>query len=259
MTAISVFHYQDNKISFRNSDGSIMVNATHMARFFGKKPVDWLKTQQSKDFLEELPKVKMFTLVDLVKVTKGGSNPGTWMHEDVALEFARWLSPAFGIWCNDRVKELLMTGVSVVRNDDQAILYAIDVLKRRVEESNSWCIVLQEDNRQKDIVIHKLTPQADYYREVLSSDSVYLTDQIAKELGMTAIRLNKILKSADVLMKRGGQWVLRSKYASEGYTKTKTYSYQRKDETTGTNCITVWTEKGRAFIHRLKKEGKLNL
>lgn len=32
------------------------------------------------------------------------------MHEDVALEFARWLSPAFAIWCNDRIKELLLTG-----------------------------------------------------------------------------------------------------------------------------------------------------
>lgn len=32
------------------------------------------------------------------------------MHEDVALEFARWLSPVFAIWCNDRCKELLLTG-----------------------------------------------------------------------------------------------------------------------------------------------------
>lgn len=29
------------------------------------------------------------------------------MHEDVALEFARWLSPKFAIWCSDRIKELL--------------------------------------------------------------------------------------------------------------------------------------------------------
>lgn len=29
------------------------------------------------------------------------------MHEDVALEFARWLDPIFAIWCNDRIKELI--------------------------------------------------------------------------------------------------------------------------------------------------------
>lgn len=37
----------------------------------------------------------------LIKVFKGGmpgqAVQGTWMHEDVALEFARWLSPQFAI------------------------------------------------------------------------------------------------------------------------------------------------------------------
>lgn len=40
----------------------------------------------------------------------GGANPGTWMHEDVAIEFARWLNPKFAIWCNDRIKEILRDG-----------------------------------------------------------------------------------------------------------------------------------------------------
>ena len=49
-------------------------------------------------------------------VTKRGGDKhaeqGTWMHEDVALEFARWLSPEFAIWCNDRIKELLTMGMT---------------------------------------------------------------------------------------------------------------------------------------------------
>jgi hypothetical protein len=47
-------------------------------------------------------------LADLLTVRKGGINPGTWMHEDVAMEFALWLSPEFAIWCNDRIKEILL-------------------------------------------------------------------------------------------------------------------------------------------------------
>jgi hypothetical protein len=45
-----------------------------------------------------------------VKVKQGGNAKyqGTWMHEDVALIFAQWLSPEFYLWCNDRVKELLL-------------------------------------------------------------------------------------------------------------------------------------------------------
>ena len=46
----------------------------------------------------------------LIQTVKGGNGEqGTWMHEDVALEFARWLSPAFAIWCNRRIKELFTT------------------------------------------------------------------------------------------------------------------------------------------------------
>lgn len=59
----------------------------------------------------------------LIQTVKGGkSEQGTWMHEDAALEFARWLSPAFAIWCNKRIKELLKTGVTTVSNDDEAII-----------------------------------------------------------------------------------------------------------------------------------------
>lgn len=47
---------------------------------------------------------------DMLLKIQGGGIQGTWMHEDVALEFARWLSPAFAIWCNDRIKELLKNG-----------------------------------------------------------------------------------------------------------------------------------------------------
>lgn len=104
-----------------------MVNATEMAKPFRKQPIDWLKTNQSKDYIETFSKLKFISLTDLVQVTKGGNNPGTWMHEDVALEFARWLSPSFAIWCNDRIKELLRTGVTTISNDDEAIAYVMKI------------------------------------------------------------------------------------------------------------------------------------
>lgn len=92
-----------------------MVNATQMAKSFNKEPKFWLSNQSTADYLTELSKVRNLTLADLVIVTKGGNNSGTWMHEDVALEFARWLSPAFAIWCNDRIKELLTTGIATTK------------------------------------------------------------------------------------------------------------------------------------------------
>ncbi len=66
-----------------------------MAKPFGKRPVDWLRNQQSQDFLKTMSKVRKCTLVDFQKVTRGGNKNGTWFIRDVALEFARWLNLGF--------------------------------------------------------------------------------------------------------------------------------------------------------------------
>lgn len=108
------YEYNGNLVRFDKVDGVTMINATQMAKPFGKRPVDWLQNQQAKDFIKALAEVRNSTSADLVRVTKGGNDKnaqGTWMHEDVALEFARWLSPQFAIWCNDRIKELFKEGV----------------------------------------------------------------------------------------------------------------------------------------------------
>lgn len=86
-----IFQYNGSPITFQKGD-SVMVNATQMAKSFGKEPKFWLMNQSTTDYLNELSKVRNLTLTDLVQVTKGGNNPGTWMHEDVALEFLSTLS-----------------------------------------------------------------------------------------------------------------------------------------------------------------------
>lgn len=107
----NIFAYNGNNITFLE-DGNLMINAAQMAKPFGKRPVDWLKTEQSKSLMEAMTKVKNITLDDILQVKYGGSNPGTWMHQDLALLFAQWLSPEFYLWCNDRIKELLLHGTT---------------------------------------------------------------------------------------------------------------------------------------------------
>ena len=89
-TAIQIYDYEGSQISFATGE-NVMVNATQMAKKFGKRVPDWLNNQQTKDFIEALSEVRKSVSADLVQVIKGG-NPGeqgTWMHEDVAIEFAR--------------------------------------------------------------------------------------------------------------------------------------------------------------------------
>ncbi len=116
-----IFQYNGNPITFQIGEAT-MVNATEMAKPFNKVTKDWLKTAQTKEYLDILSKGRNLPLTDLVQVTKGGANPGTWFHEDVALEFSRWLSPQIAIWCNDRIKELIKYGMTATSQTIDNIL-----------------------------------------------------------------------------------------------------------------------------------------
>ena len=249
-TSIINFDYKGSEISFINGD-NVMINATQMAKPFGKEPKHWLLNQSTRDFIQALSEVRNLTSADLVKVTKGGVEQGTWMHEDVALEFARWLSPAFAIWCNDRIKELMKTGVATVSNDDEAIAYAMQVLQKRLEQARQEKAMLEQQNLYLTNEIKEQAPKVQYVDTVLQSVNTYSANLIAKEMGMSAETLNRRLKEKGVIYKQGGVWVLTAKYQGKGYTKTRTHAYTRSDGSQGTSMLTVWTETGRAFLHSI--------
>lgn len=237
-----VFNYNGNGITF-HKDGNVFVNATEMAKTFGKRPVDWLSNSQTSEYLNELTKVRKSTLTDLVIVTKGGSNPGTWMHEDVALEFARWLSPAFAIWCNDHIKQMLTTGHTSMGslNEDQEILRAMQLLQNRVETT-------KKQLELANTTIKTQAPKVEYYDEVLDSEGLISTTIIAKDLGMSANALNRKLHMMGIIFPQNGTWVPYSKYQGNGLSKSKTFPYQDKDGRQKTAIHFYWTEKGREFI-----------
>lgn len=228
-----------------------MVNATEMAKPFGKRCNDFLSAKSTNQLINSLSAKTGISATSLVVVNQGGTNQGTWMHEDLALVFAQWLSPEFYLWCNDRVKELLTTGVATVRNDDEAIAYAMDVLNKRLSASTQQLQLAQGTIDRQAEQLRISAPKVAYVDEVLQSQNTYNVNLIAKELGMSAETLNRKLKEMGVQYKQGGVWVLAHKYQNRGYTKTRTSSYTRSDGSVGTSMLTVFTEKGRAFIHSL--------
>lgn len=122
------FAYQGKNINFKERQGSVMVNATQMGKVFGKTPKDWLRLQSTDEFLNVLKDSREADMpnglfqeadmpIDLVQVVRGGASQGTWMHEDVALEFSRWLHPKFAIWTNKHIKELLLKGSTSINQE----------------------------------------------------------------------------------------------------------------------------------------------
>ena len=256
---IQIFEYNGNSISF-GKEGNVMINATEMAKPFGKSPKDFLKTEQTKVYIGTLGEVKKILSSDLVRVIYG-DNGGTWMHEDVAMEFARWLSPAFAIWCNDRIKELLQYGMTatqptleqMINNPDLVISLATQLKNEREEKQR-----LQSQAEQQQVTIElqeneikKSAPRVNYHPETLQSVNTMTTTQVAKEIGMEAFTLNKILKEKGIIYKQSGQWMFCTPYSRWGLHSTRTQTFTRSDGSIGTSVYTVWTQKGRRLVHAL--------
>lgn len=246
-----VYDYKGSQISFISGE-NVMVNATQMAKPFGKNAGHWMRNQSTQEFINELAALRNCKGSDLVKIENG---IGCWMHEDVALEFARWLSPAFAIWCDDRIKELLKTGVTTVSNDDEAIAYAMQVINKRLEQARQEKAMLEQQNNYLATEIKQSAPKVKYYEDCLQSVNTLTTTQVAKQIGLDAEKLHRKLKEVGVIYRQSGQWLLHSPYSTWGLHATRTQTYTRSDGCTGTSIYTVWTEKGRRFIIALYQEG----
>ena len=264
-----VFQYNGSPITFQIGRVT-MVNATQMAKPFdnAKRPQFWLNNKQTNEFLRALSKARNLALADLVRVTKGGNNPGTWFHEDVALEFARWLSPQFAIWCNDRIKELMRYGMtattqtidSILADPENAIklLTALKDERRKVKDlevrNKAYEVqhrkLLKENFKQMER-LEAQAPKVKYADNILLSERTYTTTEIAKLLNMSACKLNRLLSEKGVLYRQQNQWLLSPAFHTKGYITTKALCYNKKDGRISNMFTTVWTDAGKRFICNL--------
>lgn len=120
------------------------------------------------------------------------------------------------------------------------------------EMARAWAAQFEQAQLAESKVL-ELAPKAEYHDEVLTAENAMPISVIAKELEMSAIKLNRLLEAKGVQYKLNKQWLLSAKYEGKGYTDTYTTTYAGKDGSTYTSHQTNWTEKGRKFIHQLLK------
>lgn len=156
-----------------------------------------------------------------------------------AKRFKRWVTsevlPAIrkhGLYATDNVIE------QTIQNPD----YIIHVLTEFKKEREGRLVAEQQ--------VHELKPKATYYDLVLQNKSLLSVSKIAKDYGMSARSLNKLLHSLGVQYKQGDIWLLYAKYQDKGYTHTSTYALDEEHS----KVTTKWTQKGRLFIYDLLKE-----
>lgn len=154
------------------------------------------------------------------------------------------------------LREIRKTGgyIATTQDDSPELIMAralqvaqstIDRHKQMLQQANERISIQEQE-------IKKAAPKVQYVDNVLQSVNTYTSTQMSKELGLReAEQLHKILRERGVMFKQSGQWLLTAKYCGCNYTKPRTHSFTRNDGSTGTSTTTVWTEKGRAFLHTL--------
>lgn len=95
----------------RSSDGYI--NATRMCAMGGKQFEDWIQLENTREFMDVLGNDVRISVSELIDSTKGNSpecKEEVWIHPDLAVHLAQWISPTFGIRVSRWARELLRTG-----------------------------------------------------------------------------------------------------------------------------------------------------
>ena len=242
---LKVYQYQQTPICFNIGNGDIMVNATQMAKPFGKLPAHFLANQQTKEFLDVLHSRyrNSDNASEILRVVQGGVEQGTWMHQKLALKFAGWLSPEFELWVYDRIEELLTKGkVEITHRSQEEIIAEGYALALKAAEQYRQQLQLAESTIQKQ------APIVEYATRVLDSEGTIPTTVVASDLGRSAQWVNQKLKEKGIIWKVGGVWVLTAKYKDKDYAVTKTFPYTDALGVQRTRQLTYWTEKGRRFV-----------
>lgn len=139
----------------------------------------------------------------------------------------------------------------MLKSDDYILARSQEILHNRLQLAEQQLAQANERIALLTNEVKQSAPKVKSYDEYISSEGTFTTTQIAKEYGWGAKTLNNKLKERGIQYKQNRQWLLTAKYDGKGYTKSIPCTFTHSDGTIGTQMQTVWTAKGREFIHSL--------
>lgn len=118
--------------------------------------------------------------------------------------------------------------------------------------------LLESQNENLLLELEEANKNADYLDLILQTKDSLTITQIAQDYGISARKMNQLLKQERIQRIVNGQWVLYAKYLAKGYVSSRTFDYMGKDGKIHSNVTTVWTQLGRRFLYdKLKAIGVL--
>lgn len=99
------FEYDGKTVGFEINDRNVMVNATQMAKLFGKQVNEFMSNTTTQAFVNEALKNGNSRFLGITKeedLVRSRQKSGTWMHRVLALKFAASIPPSAASSCATR-------------------------------------------------------------------------------------------------------------------------------------------------------------
>lgn len=235
-------------------NGQVMFAATDVARCLGyTNPQKAIRVHCKSAGVNEMDtptnggiqKVKFITKGNLVRLVANSELPQ-------AEEVESWIF-------DEVIPTVLETGGYIVTKQDdtpeEIMARALTIAQATLAKRDERLKQLEAETEQQQVTIEiqteeikKSAPKVSYYDNHLQSVNALTTTQIAKEIGMSAEKLNNKLKELGIQFRQSGQWLLKSPYDKWGMHETRTNIFTSERGNTYTNTYTVWTQRGRRFI-----------
>ena len=229
------------KVNVNEKDEQV-VSGRELHKFLG------VGTQYTKWFERKVEKYGFIENIDFATISQNRltvqGNETTYKEHILKLSMAKELAMLEN---NEKGKQARLYFIKCeeeYKKQKQVTFSRKDLLMLNVIKANSQNERMVALNNYELEYVKPLEIEAKYTKEVLKSDSLLTVSQIAKDLGLSAIKLNKLLESLDIQYKKGGKWYIKAKYQDKGYAQY--------DTTLISDNKTVhslkWTEKGKKFI-----------
>lgn len=240
----------------------VNVNENNEQIVSGRELYEFLevKTQYTKWFERKVEKYGFIENIDFITISQkrltAQGNETTYNEHILKLSMAKELAMLEN---NEKGKQARLYFIKCeeeYKKQKQVTFSRKELLQLKVINANTENERMLALSNYEDEYVKPLEVEAKYTKEVLKSESLLIVSQIAKDLGLSAIKLNKLLESLDIQYKKGGKWYIKAKYQDKGYAQY--------DTTLISNNKTVhnlkWTEKGKKFIIEiLDKEYRIKL
>ena len=220
-------------INVKNENGKLLVSARELHKGLEVKSRfnDWINNRIKKyDLIEDIDYTKI-----LVECNRGQNVYDFVLKIDCAKELSM-------VENNEKGKQIRRYFIECEKKLKQVALPSYQI-QDPIERAKVW-IKEQEERQKLALEIEMQKPKVEYHDTVLKSQKLISTTDVAKDLGMSARKLNEKLNELKVIYKQSNTWKLYSKHQD----KVPEYCDYHINEF---GQILKWTEKGRKWIIEL--------